>query len=301
VLFVLGTTGALVALLIETTGGAGALVETYRHARLELAAIPLLMIGVNVLLSAVRWRIVLAAMGYRLSLGRALHAVLATWPLAVVLPSRAGDFVRALHIRDVAPPFATAGSVLAEKAVDVQSLCLLSIVGGASTGAWELAGVATGVLLAAWAGAVAVVRIGRNAAALPIVRRFPDKVAQLAAAFESLARDRARFGLTVLASFAAWLNAVGILAVLLWMARLDLPLGAVASLWPLSVMAGMVPVTLGGLGTRDAAFLLLLAATGLQVHEASVLSATLGYALVASWLPALVGIPFMLRTRPSGS
>jgi uncharacterized membrane protein YbhN (UPF0104 family) len=61
------------------------------------------------------------------------------------------------------------------------------------------------------------------------------------------------------------------------------------------MLVGVAPLTLGGMGTRDAAFLAMLAARGVHVDPSSVLVATMGYSVVAVWSFALIGLPFMAR------
>jgi hypothetical protein len=55
-----------------------------------------------------------------------------------------------------------------------------------------------------------------------------------------------------------------------------------------------MPVTLGGMGTRDAAFLYLLRTVAGHPAGAGVLAATMGYSAVALWSFAIVGLPFMV-------
>jgi uncharacterized membrane protein YbhN (UPF0104 family) len=55
-------------------------------------------------------------------------------------------------------------------------------------------------------------------------------------------------------------------------------------------------VSLGGLGTRDGAFLLLLRGFSPDdVSESGVLASTLGYAFLTTWLLAIIGVPFAIR------
>jgi uncharacterized membrane protein YbhN (UPF0104 family) len=61
-----------------------------------------------------------------------------------------------------------------------------------------------------------------------------------------------------------------------------------------AILAGLLPVTLGGLGTRDAAFIYLLRTVAGRAAGASVLAATIGYSAVAMWSFAIVGLPFMV-------
>jgi ABC-type spermidine/putrescine transport system permease subunit I len=67
-------------------------------------------------------------------------------------------------------------------------------------------------------------------------------------------------------------------------------------LWPIAIFAGMLPVTLAGMGTRDGAFVYALRTTDTTgaLREESVLVATLGYSLVTTFTVAAIGIPFAL-------
>ena len=97
-------------------------------------------------------------------------------------------------------------------------------------------------------------------------------------------------------SLAAWTFASIIVHLLLLATGSDLSFGVTMSLWPLAIFAGMVPVTVAGMGTRDAAFLLAVrASVDVPVREESVLAATLGYSLIATWLLVILGLPFAIR------
>ena len=67
------------------------------------------------------------------------------------------------------------------------------------------------------------------------------------------------------------------------------------AMFPFASFVGTIPVTLGGLGTRDAAFLFALNGVGAAVDPGAVLLATLGYAAVGTWLPSLFGLPWLVR------
>jgi glycosyltransferase 2 family protein len=67
------------------------------------------------------------------------------------------------------------------------------------------------------------------------------------------------------------------------------------TLWPVAILVGVLPATLGGMGTRDAAFLYLLRSRGTHATGAAILAATLAYSVVSMWSFAILGLPFMLR------
>jgi len=59
-----------------------------------------------------------------------------------------------------------------------------------------------------------------------------------------------------------------------------------------AVLAGLVPITVGGIGTWDSAFVILL--TGHLTTEGATLVA-LGCTVLAYWLIGLLGVPVALR------
>ncbi|MFU8806687.1 MAG: lysylphosphatidylglycerol synthase domain-containing protein, partial [Bradymonadaceae bacterium] len=131
---------------------------------------------------------------------------------------------------------------------------------------------------------------------LPLPERFATKIQKLFEPFSALRKKPFRFVVVSAISLTSWMLALGLVGSMLWI--LDARVGAfeIIALWPLAIFVGMLPLTMAGMGTRDAAFIGLLAASGAALAEANILAATFGYALVGTWLPALVGLPFMLKS-----
>lgn len=296
ILPVVGVTVAVMFVLVRKLAGTEAFLDALRHARWNLLGVALALLGAGLVLAAFRWMLIVGAMGHRLPLVRALDAMLATWPFALLTPARASDVLRAVAIADLVTPFEGAGSVLAEKAIDLQSLCLLTFVGALASGLQFMAAFAALVLLALWIGVAAIVRRRDLIAKLPLLRRKPEKIEQVLLAFRALLHHPARLLLVSLTSLASWVMAMGLMYTLLVMTGAGVELGQTLALFPAAILTGMVPLTLAGMGTRDVAFAYLLKATGwVPVHEGALLAATFGYALVGTWVLAVVGIPFAIR------
>ncbi len=271
-------------------------VQVVAGARWEYAGLALLTLFASLLVGTNRWRMIVVAMGYPLSMGAALRAVLAAWPFAFLTPSRAGDLVRAVSIRSVVPPLAGVGSIIAEKFIDVQALCLLTVVGGALTGGKVWIGVAVGLSSASWLVFALVLRAESVAMRIPGLRRVAPKIGELVVAFAALRRRPGQFVGVAVSSLVSWLLAIGLLQSLLLAVGAKVSALMTLSLWPLAMFAGQVPVTLAGMGTRDAAFLYLLHIEGFAPgDDAAVLSATMGYSLLGTVLLAVLGIPFAMR------
>ncbi|MGH7436436.1 MAG: lysylphosphatidylglycerol synthase transmembrane domain-containing protein, partial [Polyangiaceae bacterium] len=258
-----------------------------------------------VVLGAVRWALVLRALGYRVGLGRLLVVMLATWPPAVVVPSRANEVLRAVALRGVVPLAVGTGSILAEKLIDLFVLLVFASAGAASRG---LGGVALVIAAAAVAQVAVVIAVGtrRDAfARLPLVRDRPGLLDRLFAASDVLLRRPGDLVVVSLVSLAIRAATVGVGHALLVAVDAGVPLVDTMTLWPVAILVGILPMTLGGMGTRDAAFIYLLhvvspLSSGAAATGATVLAATMGYSVVATWSFAIIGLPFMLKEAAGG-
>lgn len=265
-----------------------------------------LLVGVALALTAalfvwfaVRFGVMIRVVGAKLPLLRALDAIFSAAPLALITPSRAGDLVRSVAIRDLLPMSVGSSAVVAERLIDIQSLGLLALFGGVAMGFHWLAGLAALALLAEWIVAALLLTREDRFVRLPLVRRFESKARKFLKAFTTMrAHPRAYFLLSGL-SLIAFVMHSAVAWTLLLAFGTELPFPVVLALWPIATFVGMLPLTVAGIGTRDASFVYLIAATGGAADEAAVLAATFTFALCTVCLPALVGIAPMLRLMRS--
>jgi hypothetical protein len=256
-------------------------------------------------LALTAWRLsLIAGLLAPLSVAEAGRLVLLAHSLNMILPSRLGDFIKAhaMAVPGTVPGREALSIVVIEKTWDalaVMAWCavgLLIVERAALDVRWAafmiVAVTAFGLLIVASRRfAVVVFTILRTAAP----HRWRDAVADMAhvwfRAVDAFWRDRPRaalvIGITVLTWFLhlveIWLFVVAI--------GVHVPFAAHLGLAPLVMAASLVPLTLSGIGTRDAAIIVLYspfmdAPTG----------AALGLLVILRYLvPALVGIPFTAR------
>ena len=239
------------------------------------------------LLSAWRWKAILDGLGHRLPLGESFTLIMACWPLATFTPSKGGDLARAWFLRGRSPVSLVLGSVLAERLIDVLVLLAFCLAGSLWFG-WDLLAAASGGLLAAGLIGTAILLAVR----LPMPERLRPKVDRLLMALRVVLRRPGLLAVVLAATIANWMASV----VQTWLfyraLGADAPFGSVLAALPAAIFVGLVPVTLMGMGTRDAALIRLLS----PVAAAPVsLGAGLLYSLCGYWLPGLAGIPFLRR------
>jgi len=239
-------------------------------------------------IGAVKWRVLIAASGRNVHLGPRDTAGCYGAGLFsnLFLPTVVGgDVVRAaLAMKSVGSPEAVILGSMADRLIDFAALGLL-IGGGALFAGSEMAGWSGPFL-----GILAIVALGSALLLAPLILRRPldrwpprfrGHIARGLVALRHLGRrpGAALLALTIsllmqsaLITIAAWLgDAVGALA----------PLWAWFLAWPLAKAAGMLPVSFGGLGVRDAALASLLVPFGVP--------AAIGLVASLAWQTVMIG------------
>lgn len=244
---------------------------------LWLAAAALLTLG-GMIVSALRWQQVLAALDVRADLARLVRHNLAGHFVSNVLPTTiGGDVLRVSRLsRDTGESPRPFASVVLERLTGWLVLPALTIVGfvvnpglrhlgGATRVALGLA-VGTLLLLAGVLVAAASSRIGGRFASRPGWRRF---VAAIHLGVARLWKHPAAVVHVLLAGFAYQL--ILVLAAVAAAQALGLrPAGLTALLafFPAVLIAQVLPISMAGLGVRETAFVLFLAPLGVAAHEA---------------------------------
>lgn len=238
-----------------------------------------------------------------LSLPEATRLILAACTLNMVLPSKMGDIAKAYFMRDRGhlDGSLSLSLVVFEKACDLLSLLLWCAIGlaiypqrGWLLGLLTLAiggGLGVGLLLL---GSRRFSRACFAAARAIAPQRFRPKLVRLQAAWEVMCsyfwRNPARWQVTGLSVFIWFLHLLQI-----WLFILALnawtPFWANLALAPLAILAGLLPLTFAGVGTRDAALIAFY-----QPFLSAPTAAALGLLCTSRYLlPAIAGLPFLGR------
>jgi uncharacterized protein (TIRG00374 family) len=224
----------------------------------------------NLVFVALRWRVLLAAAGTSVPLGRLLVTVSAGAGVNNILPARAGDLVRIQSLRagERGPAFVVAGTLFAERLLDGLVLAAWLFIGSLLLGVGGpllLAGIALsggsalGVVLAALAAS-------RPTAAERLARRLPARIAVAAVDFLaglSSLRNRGALAVALAASAAVWLGNLVLYAAVGRGLGLETGFGGYLALEGVGNLALAVPGTAAGVGSFD--YLTLMAARSLVV------------------------------------
>jgi hypothetical protein len=239
-------------------------------------------------MSAVRWHLILRTMGFDVSTARCLLIIVGIWPLSSVSPSKAGDLLKAVSLRHKIGPVVVAGSVLTERALDLLMLAAFALIGGLFFRDLRITAVAAVVML----GVIAAVMVAWLDIELPVGQKLQGKLKELLHSIRVLGTQPITLIAILVLTVANWLASIVQTKLLFDGVGASVPLGFTAAALPVAIFVGLLPITFGGMGTRDSAMVVLFAAfaTASQALAVGLLYSFFGY-----WLLAIVGIPFVKK------
>jgi uncharacterized membrane protein YbhN (UPF0104 family) len=226
----------------------------------------------------------------RFSVTMAWRAVMFSFALNSFLPSKTGDFAKAFYYRKNGGISLGLGAVILERLADLFILGGLGITGGLlSLHFW---GITVGGALFFGSALVFAVILYAREIGIPLPEAWQAKSAEWSGLFCRWLKRPASVWMTLGGSLANW-GAAGLIVCCLANSLPGAPdWGYLLAVFPLAILAGLIPITVGGLGTRDSAFVILLA--GHLTTEGATLVA-LGYTVLAYWLLGLCGVPVAIR------
>lgn len=271
--------------------------DMIRNADPVLLVLAVLQLAVQVPLLAWRWQLVTASLGGPMRFTSAFKYAWLGFFAGQVLPAVGGDAVRMwLYWRREGGRRIAVHSVVLERVIMLVTLLALVI---ASQSGLAARGVPASVLGTAW---LLLVGIAAAAGAVIFLARgrlrqstlLPVRVLHYAAEDLGLLRNNPRrSALAIGLALASYLN----MATVMWIIARALNLGPSLAdcfvLTPLVVLAGMLPISLGGWGVREGAAIVLFGLVGLSQSEAFTLSAVFGLCSLVLSLPGC--LPWLLR------
>lgn len=300
----------LIALLVRHVDRA-ALLANLASTRWGIFAAALVLFVPQTVVIAWRWKLLVAPFT-GLPLADSVRMVLAGATMNLVLPGKMGDLTKGWFLAR-SGSVSTAlglGVVVFEKMLDVAALAVFMLSGVALIVLFNREQMPIALPSLVIAGGLAVAAIGAVALLyfvpldkLPGVRALGaaaernPRLAKLAAvltrshATMTALRERgARRGTIIGMSLLIWLLHLAQIYLFFLSLNLHPPAGQFFSMVPLAIFIGLLPISIAGFGTRDAALVALLPG----MASSGVLAAAL-YINLRYIIPALAGIPFLAR------
>ena len=243
---------------------------------------PIILIGVK------RFQTILEVINYPIPFIECFTVVMGALPLVSITPSKSGDVIKAYYLKDKIPVSKTIGSVITERVFDIFTLVLFSLIGMVFYKKYELSSVALIVLI----GIIFVFFIPHINLNLPIKESWNNKLQNIIFSMKTLTKNKKMFLITLFYSFSIWFLSVVQTLVFFYALNIEIPLLFTMANIPIAIFIGFIPVTMGGMGTRDTAIIFLFSeyATSSELLGVGILFSVFRY-----WLLSLIGIPFMKK------
>lgn len=240
----------------------------------------------SLILSAVRWYSIMRAAGFHVSLWKTFK-IIATSMSFSIIPGRLGDFARSYPLRNSIPISQSVGTIVLEKIIDISVLITFSGVGLIILGHTDLGSL---MLFLAIAPIPLLEIFNLVSHKITLKNSLVNKLHDTISILNKVKQRKKILSLAVLASFANWILSMFQLYWLFKAIGSAIPVHAVFAFHPLSIFAGLIPITLAGVGTRDSAIIYFF--RNLATPEQS-LAVGILYGLQSYWITALLGIPLL--------
>lgn len=305
---------ALFAFIVKSTGPSR-IIDTFRLVSPREIAISLVLVIVITVVRGVRWRYLMSVVGIHYTLARATMVWTIGFFASAVTPAKVGDAVRVFYVRnDTGRSFGEAFlTVFIDRLWDLFFILVAGVVTVLAYSRLYTQIPSVWILIIAVVAIVGVItvalrrdmmkRILRPLFNMLIPERHKDKLSINFNSFYDALRDYGR----------GWKQHVvaGLLTILCWglifglafyiacSLDLDIAPGYLALIWPIITLVELVPVSISGLGTRDATMIYFFSLVGLTSAQA--VGFSLAYLLIGTYMTALFGFIFWLRLPVSFS
>ncbi len=251
------------------------------------------------LVTSIRWRIMVAAI-HPLTLWESVNMVMAAKALNALVPAKLGELSKAYFLNrgGNADTPQSVSAVILEKILDMGGLCSVLLCGAVllperDEVVWSgvlVAGVViSGVLFLLFVPLVGVASRLENRGERG--RRLSRLLAGWHAVLSMWRAGKTTLPLILSLSVLLWALHVAQIYLFFPSLRHPVPLTPALALIPLAILVGVIPITIGGMGTRDSVLILLFA----PYADAATMA---GIGLLCSmryWVDTLLGIPFFHR------
>src|SRR3989344_5436100 len=237
-------------------------------------------------LGVTRWYLVLKAAGFKIAFWKIFKVVISGISLSLV-PGRLGDLARSYPLRNSIPVAQSIGTIILEKIIDVSILMVFSGIGLSILGNY---GVSV-LILSLAIGTIPVLQVlnfisEKMSLKNPLINKAHEAISIL----NRVKQRKTVLFAAVLTSCANWTVSMFQVYWLFKTVGSVVPFSAVFAFHPLSTFAGLIPISIAGIGTRDSAIIYFF--RNFVAPEQS-LAVGILYGVQAYWIFGILGIPLL--------
>ena len=204
------------------------------------------------------------------------------------LPSKAGDIIKIIVLtKNNNKRIDLSYVVLCERIIDIFSLVLLALIGLITAQRFHLVIIVLGVLVLFIMLSVVIFYLGKHWR----IAKYIDTLKVTCVKF----RKNLRFSfLAFLTCVLFWSINITIITILFLSAGINLSLNQILCFWAISILIGLLPISISGFGSRDITFINLI---DMPELSESILTATFLYTVNLYWLLGLISAIIIISKK----
>lgn len=244
-----------------------------------LLSLPLPIIG------AKRWHCLLKSVNCHISYKESFYIFMGAFPFSFMTPSNLGDIVKAVYLRDKKNLSILSGCVLTEKILDLLMLALFALIGSI----FYPRRIVFILTIIAISSIIIAFMLSRTKLNMPIKKSWNDKLNNMFLSLKILTDNRKTLSILMFYTLIFWFLSVLQTMIFFFSLGIDVPYIYTLANIPIAIIIGLVPITLGGMGTRDSAIMFLFSE---YASMEKLLGVGILFSLFRKWLFVFLGIPF---------
>ena len=236
---------------------------------------------IQIFIASIRFYLFLDAANTKVRLTKCIEAVMTAIAYNSFLPSKGGDLLKAFVIsKEKTKVIRITGITVVERIFDLFTIALISLTGHLLLEEYKYAITSVSLLCT-----LCVILIGfKKINQLPFIGKKLNSIKDL---YRIFMKNWKSTILAVTTCFLFWSINLLIIILLLKSVGFNFIYFKVLAYWPFAMIAGILPLSISGFGTRDGAFLYLLENT--EFTE-TILTATFLYTLLVYWFLSLTSL-----------
>jgi len=266
------------------------LVDALLGASLFYLSVALVLWIIIVNIRVKRWQIILRAIGYSIPYKECFMGVMGAMALAPLAPSKSNDFIKAYYLKDKVPITKSIGGVLAERVFDLFTLFSFSVIGMIFFKQYQSIYIVLFILFIIVV-LFFVVR-KQDYRILPIKDSWYDALENIIYSISVIIDNKNAFMNAMMQTLCIWFLSIVQIVLFFYALGVKVPLLFSIGVIPIAILIGLLPITLGGMGTRDAAIIFFFSE---YAAASTLLGVGILFTIFRYLIPSLIGIPFMRK------
>lgn len=265
----------------------GTVYETVRTSNKSLLLLSLFVLIFAHAVGAFRWKIILKMLDYEVHYTLLLKLYLANIPISKITPFYGGDFMRVYYLKDKVPRGQHAGGIFMGMILDIAILAVLMLIGGILVRSQIIYLFGLAVI-----SAIAALYIGTPLVRKIVPRVLKTKVENFFYAFSLLIKKPKLAGALLLSTFITWFLVMIYIKLVFLSFSSDVAFLPIIAFQSAVTLISLAPITIWGVGTREAVMLVLFSALA---QRSVILAVGLTYSFVGAVLLPILFIPLTYK------